>query len=154
MNKEIEEHGNLSSTEAKPLSIDDKLRERIGNIVPDWWNMGFSPDEGDKRKRYKPLKGISRVAMKMAELERLFEGFDGTKEKWAAMQRRAVETRTLLISFMKGKTIGAKDVRAISRAVDQVMLDDQRFFDRMCELHAGLEMEYAVSDDGSIILAP
>ena len=153
MNKAIEEHGGLSYTETKPLSNDDKLRERIGNIVPDWWNLGFSPDEGDKRKRYKPLKGISRVAMKIAELEKLFENFDGEPQKWATLQRRAVETRTLLTSFMKGKAIDATEVRAISRAVDQVMLDDQRFFDRMCELHAGLEMEYAVSDDGRFAIS-
>jgi hypothetical protein len=149
----IEEHGDLSYTEAKPLSNDDNLRERISAIVPDWWNLVFSPDEGNKRKRYKPLKGISRVAMKMAELERLFEGFDGTKEKWTAMHRRAVETRTLLTGFMKGKAIDATDVRAISHAVDQVMLDDQRFFDRMCDTHAGLETEYAVSDDGRFAIS-
>jgi hypothetical protein len=96
MNEAIKEHGNLSYTEARPLSEDDKLRERIASIVPDWWNLVFLPDEGDKRKKYKPLKGISRVAMKMAKLERLLEGFDGTKEKWTAMHRRAVETRNLL----------------------------------------------------------
>jgi hypothetical protein len=54
---------------------------------------------------------------------------------------------------MKGKVIDAKETQAILRAVGEVVRDDKHFFDRMCGMYAGLEIEYAVSDEGRFAIS-